>query len=167
MRLGTSPVPQVTVRQTADGVYRNWDADVSAERCFAGTHLQVSPGASAPYVQLVNPVASGVQILLDAVTLTSDTACTFIMGRTTALLSTQYGNWQNKYLGGAVSQGVFYAQNGAAAFLATLYRVAVLADTPFTLVFTRPILIDPGHQFMVGASTVSTTIQLNAEGREI
>ena len=167
MRLSISPVPQVTIRQTCENVFRNIDTDVSSERAFLNEAIATGTGGNVGHVQLVNPAGSGIQLLLDEAWIYSPTTQLFALGESLGLLSSDAGQSASIYVGQDDGVSSMRTQDGGSTGVGWAINTRVFADVMLRMPFKRPFLLDAGKYMRWTPASVDTTLGVLVYLREL
>lgn len=139
-----------------------------ANSAFMVNILATGVAGQNSHAQLFNPAASGKNVIVEAVTVSSDTAGFIYMFRHTVQLPTFEAAGQSKKLGGANSAASGYRtlNVGSVAVVASLLGEYVGPNTPFTYTPKEPIIIPPGYGLVVYQAVAAIAIDATFEWYE-
>ena len=167
MRIAGSGLSNGADANSTNGVFRGTDLDTAEGKVFSFYVTQVGVTASYSAIQVVNPVGSGVIILVDGFTASGgslDTVSARIDTTVFATFVTAGHSWKS---GNPDGQGTGRKQAVGAItgeLLKATYRTssaAILRD------LRRPVYIAEGYAFSVYNESVNKALRCGIEWREI
>jgi hypothetical protein len=154
---------------TINGTVSTVDGGLSrtlAEVAFVGLASSGAVAAQYSHGELWNPAASGRNLFLETVTVTSSAAQAFSMGHHNASLAGA-ATLMNKYLGKPAGVALVRQTNNAAQQITVVGSVArIAAGGSFIMAFKEPVLIPPGMGYVVVSNTVNLDMVANFEWYE-
>lgn len=123
-------------------------------QAFVGSGFIAGAAAAYGHVQLWNPVGSGKNIIVEAISLSAAAALGVSVRSHTSAIGALQTAGVNKMVGGAAGVGEVRTVTAAAmAGTSELYGTNVAAGNPFPWKFVEPVVLRPGYALMaVGAA---------------
>lgn len=160
-------VQNTTILDTDTSVFRGRDLTVSNGLCFIGGGNQTNVGSQYPHIQLLNPAASGVQILVDLFYYSNNTTGAIDIRHYDTALTTLIMNGRNVDAGGDAGLGEIRRQTNA-SILGTQWTVQrVLAGVYAKFTMSSPFLLDAGEGIVVVNDVVNTVVWVTFQWREV
>lgn len=142
---------------------------VKANACFIATCLSPAVAGQLSAVQIYNPAASGVNLIVNKLSVFSQVLSGYYLTNHSPALATLSGAGVSKKLGGAVGKGELrYAANAAMLGALMGYFSIPNAWDSRDYPFSEPIIVAPGGGLVLQMTTPNlpnyTTVQWNEEG---
>lgn len=144
-----------------------WLAELQAGRCFAAGGIQGPTAANNSHVQLFNPVASGVTLLVRALYASLSVAGSIQIGFYDTALTTLNGNALNLLRGAAVSVAEARRQDNVGVLPSVLMEMQLGAAQVLQLDSMWLCQLGPGTGFVAVAKTVNVGITAQFVWREV
>lgn len=167
MQLGNPGASNINLLFSDTSVFRNEDYVISSGNGFYGGKWVSAVSAKFSTIQMRNPAASGITILIDAVIITVDTAQFVRVVASSIELASLSTDDGNKDLGQAQGSGELRFENTVSGHAGSRLMLNLAAGIPFTLRPKFPWKINPEEQLTVQGELVNTGVTASYEWREI
>ena len=167
MRIGGGGSQDTNQLFSDSAQYRNQDLVVRAAGAFWGGNIQGATLGERSYIQLQNPAASGVVVLVDGFAYTTDTAGLVRVSRYTGTLGGSSAVWPNRRYGAAAGNGLVIIDDQAALLNLESFPSYVLASVPVILQLDYPVELDEGESLLIGTNNNDVILTASFWGREL
>ncbi len=157
----------VDLKQTQDGVYRNRDRNTNNVLACIGGESVAPVAAQYAHVQLLNPVGSGVTLLVDRITVSSDADVDTSLGYYNTQLANLTGSWYAKKLVTAGQFGQIRWESNAATLGTILFPYRSGFSQNRDIVLDDPLLLAEGIGLIVRNEDVNQYLRVAFQGREL
>jgi hypothetical protein len=131
---------------------------------FIATIGQSAAAGTYATLQLWNPAGSGKNLIVESINANFDVDNLFNASDSVAAISVQTGNPSPKKLGGAASVAwQCNAAPGAGPAGARYHSDYMSAKKPLQIVYKEPLVIPPGHGFVLSGAVVATITTMYAD----
>jgi hypothetical protein len=167
MRQGGGGASDINLLQSDAFTFRNEDYVVNEGLSYSfGTNV-AAVAAEFSVIQLWNPDASGVDIMIDRITVTSIVSTFITMRRQTAAEASKVGDWKSTKLDAADGNGELRYDSVAAVAGTTIDSIFVLANSPYDFELEYPVLIPENYGLGIVCQTVNQPLYVSFRGREL
>lgn len=167
MRIGGGGSQDINLLQSDAAQFRNEDFVVDNALAFFGFGTEGPNAAAFPHVQLFNPNASGVVLLVDSLIVSTTTSQLVHISTHGTELPSSGGLWKNHFLGGVDGAGRIRRQASGSVLGTVIMEFDLLADSPLTHHFKYPVLLVEDRGFIAIGGVVNTDITVSFLGREV
>tara|TARA_Y100000310_G_scaffold205886_1_gene206244 strand:+ start:258 stop:761 length:504 start_codon:yes stop_codon:yes gene_type:complete len=159
MRISGGGSGNVNVLQSDAGQFRNADFVTSQNGAFVRGAGIGGNAAEYTHIQCLNPAASGVVTLIDAIDVSVFSDSVVVFAHYDTELATKSGDFLPTLMGGSNGQTEFRWDQNGAQLGTTYFELSLLASMPRSVVFREPLQLAAEEGFLVYDQ--STNIGMN------
>lgn len=167
MRIGSAGSTNINLLQSDIFTFRNEDFVVDTGGAFENGQTVVALAANVSQIQLLNPVASGITVLVDSFSASLSLAGEIAWGRLDTALAVLTAEQSNKKIGAANKVAQVRIANNPIRQGSVLARRRLAANITTTKGFKYPIELTPGIGFIIETVAVNVTLSSELDWREV
>lgn len=167
MRLNGNGMANGALAQSDGNAYRGVDVLSNDDRAFIGGGSVGATASQYAHVQLVNPVGSGVTLLVDSIHTTSNGTMRVLLNGLDGVSGTFWGYIYSKKRGSGALSGEIRVQNNVAILGDQMAPYYNLANQPTYINFDAPFILGEGEGIAAVNTIVNSGLFASFQGRVV